>query len=217
MSPVISHHPDDATLVSYAAGTLAEPLAAVVAAHVCMCPTCQGEVADLELLGGTLMLAAAPEPTRRPIRLPKRPLDDAFALPKASSAIQGGLPAPIAEAFDLVSLENVPWRRLGPGVWHHRLALSPEEQGDLRLLRIGPRRTMPDHGHGGAELTLVLEGSYSDVTGEYRRGDIQDVDEGIEHQPIVGPDADCICLIASEHPARFKSLIGRISQRWTGL
>jgi putative transcriptional regulator len=63
----------------------------------------------------------------------------------------------------------------------------------------------------------MLEGSYSDVTGEYRRGDVQDVDEEVEHQPVVGEDGHCICLIASDRPARFKSLVGRITQPWTGL
>ena len=52
--------------------------------------------------------------------------------------------------------------------------------------------------------------------GPGRRGDVQDVDEDIEHRPMVGKD-ECICLIATVHPARFKSLIGKIMQPWTGL
>jgi putative transcriptional regulator len=43
------------------------------------------------------------------------------------------------------------------------------------------------------------------------------VDDSIDHQPIVSPDGECICLIATERPARFKSLLGRLSQTWTGL
>ncbi|MEQ1517372.1 MAG: zf-HC2 domain-containing protein, partial [Usitatibacteraceae bacterium] len=58
MSSEIEHHPDDATLVSYGAGTLPEALTAVVAAHVSMCPRCRAEVADLNLLGATLMLSS---------------------------------------------------------------------------------------------------------------------------------------------------------------
>ena len=76
---------------------------------------------------------------------------------------------------------------------------------------------MPDHGHGGAELTLVLEGAYSDETGAYRRGDMQDVDETIEHTPVADTETGCICLIASEQPARFKGLVGRLLQPWTGM
>ena len=214
MSTEISHHPDGVTLMSYAAATIAEPLAAVVAAHLAMCPRCRAEVGDLERLGSAIMLSSPGRPGDAALKVPRQPTDVAIPAAQRIAHVPGRLPAPIAAAYGL-SLENIPWKRLGPGVWHHRLALRRASDGDLRLLRIAPGRTMPDHGHGGAELTLVIEGAYSDITGVYRRGDIQDVDEGIEHQPIVDKAAECVCLIASEHPARFKSLVGRLTQPWT--
>lgn len=216
MNHSIIHHPDGATLMSYAAATLAEPLAAVVASHVTMCPSCLAEVADLERFGAVLMLAATNRSASSPLRPKSRPSDALKTEPRQIERRGELLPSPLVFAYDL-TMDRIPWRRLGPGVWHHRLALRQESEGDLRLLRIAAGRRMPDHGHGGAELTLMLDGSYSDVTGEYRRGDVQDVDEEVEHQPIVGTEADCVCLIASVHPARFKSLMGRITQPWTGL
>jgi putative transcriptional regulator len=214
MSHSITHHPDGATLMSYAAATLAEPLAAVVACHLSMCPHCRAEVADLERMGAALMLSTPKRPGDSPLESRRRP--ERAPAPRHIGKTGERLPAPLVAAYDL-SMERIPWRRLGPGVWHHRLALRQNGEGDLRLLRIAAGRKMPDHGHGGAELTLMLEGSYSDVTGEYRRGDVQDVDEEVEHQPVVGEDGHCICLIASDRPARFKSLVGRITQPWTGL
>ncbi|MBS0242636.1 MAG: cupin domain-containing protein [Proteobacteria bacterium] len=217
MSQEITHHPEDTTLVAFAAATLAEPLAAVVAAHVAMCPRCRQEVEDLERLGAALMLAQPVGVRAQPVEVPasvgQAPVRSEVRRVVASA---DRLPAPLAQAYGL-TMENIAWRRLGPGVWHHRLALSDASEGDLRLLRISPGRTMPDHGHGGTELTLMLEGTYSDTTGHYRRGDVQDVDEDVEHQPVVGSEGDCICLIASVHPARFKSLIGRLTQPWTRL
>ena len=44
----ITHHLDDATLMSFAAGALPAALSAVAAAHVAMCPRCRREVAALE-------------------------------------------------------------------------------------------------------------------------------------------------------------------------
>ena len=76
---------------------------------------------------------------------------------------------------------------------------------------------MPEHGHGGTELTLVIEGAYGDDTGRYGRGDVQEVDGSIEHQPVADAELGCICLIASEQPARFKTLIARLVQPWTGM
>jgi putative transcriptional regulator len=216
MSQSITHHPDGATLMSYAAATLAEPLAAVVACHLSMCPRCRTEVADLERMGAALMLSASKRPGDSPLEPRSRPENEISSVSRPIDRGDELLPAPLVATYGL-TMERIPWRRLGPGVWHHRLALRQQGEGDLRLLRIAAGRRMPDHGHGGAELTLMLEGSYSDVTGEYRRGDVQDVDEEVEHQPVVGTEADCICLIASVHPARFKSLVGRITQPWTGL
>lgn len=214
MSTAITRHPDGATLISFAAATLAEPLAAVVAAHLSMCPQCRAEAADLDLVGAALLLSSPRRTGESALAVPQRPVAiDADAVPQTIDA-GDRLPAAIVAAYGL-SFASIPWKRLGPGVWHHRLALR--QVGDLRLLRIAAGRTMPNHGHGGAELTLVIEGAYSDVTGTYRRGDLQDADEAIEHQPIVDTAAECVCLIASEYPARFKTLVGRLSQPWTRL
>jgi putative transcriptional regulator len=217
MSTKIMRHPEATTLISFAAGTRAEPLAAVVAAHAAICRRCRKDLADLDLLGATLVLGQASaqgdKPADLPVRLAKAQAHD-IAQRSANPAER--LPAPIAIAYEL-SFESIPWKRLGPGVWHHRLPLSAGMKGDLRLLRIAPGRQMPDHGHGGGELTLVLDGAFSDVTGAYRHGDLQDVDESIEHKPIADQISGCICLIASERPARFKSLFGRLFQPLTGM
>ncbi|MEZ5922901.1 MAG: ChrR family anti-sigma-E factor [Hyphomicrobiaceae bacterium] len=216
MSHSIKHHPDGATLVSYAAATLAEPLAAVVACHIAMCPSCRSEIADLERVGAALLFSLDGQPTENALE-PLQRADRQYPQATPSSARSSDrLPSPLVAVYGL-KMDSIAWRRLGPGVWHHRLALRQRGAGDLRLLRIAAGRRMPNHGHGGAELTLMLEGSYSDSTGNYRRGDVQDLDEHVEHQPVVSADAECICLIASERPARFKSFVGRITQPWTGL
>jgi putative transcriptional regulator len=112
-------------------------------------------------------------------------------------------------------LAGVRWRRLGLGIWHHRL--SVQGSGALGLLKVAPGRIVPEHGHGGAELTLVLGGSFHDSTGRYRTGDVADLDETIEHEPVADPGPDCVCLVASETPARFRGLFARLVQPWHGL
>ena len=46
----------------------------------------------------------------------------------------------------------------------------------------------------------MIDEAFSDATGEYRRGDAQDLDDETEHQPIVDEDLGCVCLIASDQP-----------------
>jgi putative transcriptional regulator len=95
--------------------------------------------------------------------------------------------------------------------------LPASARGQLRLLRIGAGRAMPEHGHGGEEITMVLKGAYVDHMGRFAAGDVADLDEDIEHRPVVEQDGDCICLVATERPTRFKSLAARIMQPFVGI
>lgn len=221
----ISHHPDAATLMSYAAGSLTEPLAAVVAVHLDMCPRCGADVARLNDVGGALLAELAPAALSGP--RPGLSLDS-LRHRAASEAMVGerplrparhgdnGAPATLAKLIG-GDLSAVRWRWLAPGIWHKPLPLSPNVSGDLRLLRVAAGRTMPDHGHGGSELTLMLEGAYRDETGLFLPGDLADLDETVEHRPVADARLGCICLIASERKARFKGLLARLYQPLTGM
>lgn len=48
----IDHHPDDSTILAYAAGTVNEGFSLVLAAHLECCPGCPDRLADAEALGG---------------------------------------------------------------------------------------------------------------------------------------------------------------------
>jgi putative transcriptional regulator len=206
----ITHHLDDATLMSFAAGALPAALAAVAAAHVAMCQRCRAEVADLERVGGALLASlpavplgragpAQPPPAGAPGR-PRRPVD----------AADGEVPKPVARLVQ-GGLDAVAWRWLGPGVWDHLLPVAGK--GKLRLLRVAPGRSIPEHGHGGLELTLVLRGSFRDEIGRYCRGDVSELDETRAHHPVIDSDGDCISLVASEGPEQFRGLLPRHWQR----
>lgn len=215
MTSKIDHHPDAATLIDYATGALAPSLAAVVATHLLMCSHCQQGVKALERVGGAML--GAPGGKDGASRL--RSVPDASSIRvlekrTCRSDEAGVLPRAAQEAFGLAG--GIPWKPLGFGVRDCRIATG-RDGGDLRLMKIAPGTAVPEHGHGGTELTLVLAGAFADMTGTYRRGDVQDVDGAIEHQPIVTTEGECICLVASVAPARFTTLTGRLSQLWTGM
>jgi putative transcriptional regulator len=208
----ITHHLDDATLMSYAAGSLPGALAAVASVHLAMCQHCRRELALAESIGASLMEGLAPvalEPSGPPAPT---------VAPKTTeppSATAGDLPAPLARLIG-GSLDDVRWTPIGPGVWHSRLDL-PRTNGIVRLLNVTAGRNVPEHGHEGSELTLVLRGAFEDVTGRYGAGDVADLDDTVEHQPVADTQTGCICLVASEKPARFRGLLARLLQPWHGL
>lgn len=225
----IKFHPDPSTLISFAAGSLPEALSTVVAVHLDMCRLCRDEVTKLERVGIVLLEGLAPVGMRSPQPNPSLSSlrHDARSAPLAGHSIKtsqaptsGGaarpFPPALARLAGAASTDEVAWRRLAPGLWHKPLPLSAGSEGDLRLIKVGPGRTMPDHGHGGTELTLVLQGAYRDQVGTFSTGDLADLDEETEHQPFADPQTGCVCLIASEKKARFKSLLPRLFQPLTG-
>ena len=228
---VITHHPSSATLMSFASGSLPEALSAVVATHVAMCRLCGDEVARLERVGALLLAdlqpvaMSGPRPNVSLASLRHTPplLRTTTGAPSAAAAPGPAarrniatLPPSLARLAGAETLDDIAWRRLGPGLWHKPLALSPAAGGDLRMIRVGSGRTMPEHGHGGTELTLVLEGTYRDDVGCFQWGDVADLDEDTQHQPVADVETGCVCLIASERRARFKGVLARLLQPLTG-
>jgi putative transcriptional regulator len=216
----ISHHLDDATVMAYAAGTLAEAHSVVVAAHAALCPQCRSAIRTAEAIGG-LMLdetdESAVSDTCRAATLAS--LDGvvrAARNPKAA-VVAGDLPTPLGRLLSGTPLNALPWKSKAPGIAKYGIPLAPGARSQLLLLRIAPGKFLPEHGHGGGELTLVLKGSYADHTGHYGTGDIADLDEDTEHAPRVDSDVECICLVATEAPTRFKSFWARLAQPFVGI
>jgi RNA polymerase sigma factor (sigma-70 family) len=56
-----------------------------------------------------------------------------------------------------------------------------------------------------------------ELLGRFAKGDIADLDEEIEHRPVVEASEPCICLAASEAPTRFKSWPARLLQPLIGI
>ncbi|MEC9369363.1 MAG: ChrR family anti-sigma-E factor [Pseudomonadota bacterium] len=213
-----THHPDDATLLSYAAGTLDEAFVLLVASHLAGCAECHARVRLAENVGGSLLEQA------ETVALSAGALDRAFArielaperLPIAAPVASAELPVPLASKLG-AGLDSIAWRVVAPGVRMHSVPLSAGTRGALHLLRIDAGKHVPEHGHGGMELTLVLRGSYSDAFGRFRPGDVADLDPDAEHCPVVDPDGECICAVATEAPTRFRGVFSRLLQPLVGI
>ena len=213
----IAHHLDDATLMRYASGNLDEAFLVVVATHLAMCEQCRKAVRYAEELGGEMLFACEPadmNPAALNTLLNRIDADEP-ALAR-QEAVRGDLPAPLARKVGQ-SLENIAWRRVAPGVKRHVIEMDNSTSSSLYMLWIAPGVAVPEHGHGGSEMTLILSGAYRDDLGRFGPGDVADLDEHVEHQPRVEDGAPCICLIATETRARFSGLIGRLMQPFVGI
>jgi putative transcriptional regulator len=190
----------------------------VAAAHLAMCPVCRNAVHAAEALGGELLgrlddIAVSATCRSRTLAA----LDQATLHKLPVAGPRSELPLPLARLVNVESFSDIAWKKKAPGVAMFDVRLPSNAKGQLKLLRIGSGRAMPEHGHGGEEITLVLKGAYVDHMGRFARGDVADLDEDIEHRPVVEQDGDCICLVATEQPTRFKSLAARIMQPFVGI
>lgn len=213
----IKHHLTEPLLIGYAAGTLPEAFNLVVATHISMCDDCRAALAEYEAVGGEVMLDAAPAQIA----------DDALAATLAM--IDGGVmaekPTPVRRQDSLFpsplqdyvngDVDSLKWRKVGGGV--SQLVLETSKEATVRLLRIPAGTAVPDHGHRGTELTLVLQGAFVDEEDRFGTGDIEVANEELQHTPVAEDGEDCICLAATDAPLRFRGLVPRIAQRFVGI
>lgn len=210
----ITHHPDLSTLMCCAAGSQPEAFAAVVASHLSLCPECCKEVRRMQEIGVALFDKLEPVAVQceAPVvaaRASEADIETAPAATPNPARLGTGVPSPLAHCISC-NLEDVDWRWAGPGIWVCPIGLSHDGcSGDLRLIKVAPGRTLPEHSHAGAELTIVLKGAYSDQTGTYREGDVADLDENTVHMPVACPEQGCICLMASQGKPKPGSVLAR--------
>jgi putative transcriptional regulator len=119
------------------------------------------------------------------------------------------LPSPVS-AYVGGDLDAVKWRALGGGVRQAILPTGPK--ATVRLLHIPAGQAVPDHGHRGMELTLVLRGAFRDATDRFGPGDLEIADEDLAHKPVAEVGEDCICLAATDAPLRFAGFMPRLLQ-----
>lgn len=203
----ITHHVPDAMLAAYAAGSLPKPFALVVACHVSLCMQCRAAQEAHQSIGGAVLEMADETPVSSDLKTRMLARLDDTVTPDPVHRRSGILPGPVMEALK----GRAPrWKSLGMGVRQDIIVAG--ESGSARLLHIPPGQAVPDHGHNGLELTLVLQGSFSDETGRFAVGDLEIADEDLDHTPIAGPGAACVCLAATDAPLRFRAFMPRLLQ-----
>ncbi|MGQ9364743.1 ChrR family anti-sigma-E factor [Azospirillum sp. ST 5-10] len=212
-----THHPGDALLLDYASGGLGEGPALVVASHMTLCPNCRAAVVDLEAVGGAMLDGIEPEPLspdcleRTLARLdddgpaPLRPVGDIVRLPPAGRAGGPLLPEPLRSYLG-GCVESLAWRTKVPGI---RVADIPLASGSAQLVRIAPGAAVPRHSHDGMELSMVLDGGFTDHYGHFLRGDVAVGDENVDHRPRADAEG-CLCLSVTVGSLRLTGPFGRL-------
>ncbi len=221
-----SHHPGDTLLIDYAGGALCEGASLAVATHLAFCPACRHEVAEMEAIGGALLDELEPEPLsngclealmarldhERPAPCRPAPRDAAPKPPAEQSRYPEPLRSYLRGRLDRDGrIGEGGWRFLQPGMRCMDLLSGPN--GTTRLIRMKGGVGVPTHTHGGIELTVVLEGGFSDEFGAFLPGDLAIGDPSLIHRPVSDPEG-CLCLATTIGGLRLTGPVGRLFNRF---
>ena len=203
-----TYHPSDEFLVAYGAGSLDEASALLVATHLALCPRCRMEVGRIEAMGGAMIEDLAPADLGPDAlvsvlaRLDQLPITPKIRRPVGEPS---GLPAPLRDYLP-ASMDALPWKRLAAGI--EQAVLLQARGIRARLLRIGAGIVVPAHGHGGMEMTMVLQGGFADLGRDYAPGDVSMADQQVVHSPAADGSETCLCLAVTDGPLKLTGLVG---------
>lgn len=207
------HHPDQNILTEFVAGSLNPAMAIAVRSHLHFCMECQQAAHNLENLGGSLLENLKPEPLA----------NDSFAsLMKAidsQTCTDSHNSVPNVPSFQtkdrnlpkvlnkIINQSPVNWRKINRTLQTATLHTGHLDH-EVSLQKIKAGGKAPEHDHKGTEITVVLEGSFSDENGIYHKGDFLLKNPGDIHQPVASRNQDCICLTVQDAPVKLTSWMG---------
>lgn len=202
-------------MLDYASGALDEGMALVMASYVSLSPYAYKQLRYLESIGGALLSHGC-----HPERMKDESLAQCLSLldesegaaePETADAPppvpdfpeSGKIPAPVLRHMAAHSAKPPKWQKTLRGIEIMDVPLSKTSGNNVRLMKIAPGIETPEHTHHGMELTLVLDGAFTDETGAFEAGDIIVHDDDIHHQPVTCPELGCLCVVATDAPIRF--------------
>lgn len=199
----------DSLLCGYVAGALPKPLQVLMASQL--------ELSDKhhQLVDGLESAAGSELEQLEPVDLNGRDaaLDAIFASEssddiaverKASCKV---LPEAL-QNFVGYDVDSIPWKTKMPGF--KEFELGDVDGCHVSMFWIKPGRTVPMHTHEGMELSLIVQGAFTDERGRFGRGDISIADENVEHRPTADMSGPCIGFAVTDGALR---LTGPLHQR----
>lgn len=210
---MIKYHPDENMLAEYVAGSLDKALAIAVKTHICFCQECANRIKAFQLVGAAMFcpngdtktaadnkekLAGDFEKLMAKIQTRAEPIAVAASSRPATSSLP-----PIVEK--LLPQGEIPWHRVSPSLRQCNLSAG-QSRYEVSLYKIRRGGKVTEHDHRGREITIVLQGAFSDESGNYEVGDFITQLPGQRHRPRASEDRDCLCFAVVEAPIKLTGL-----------
>jgi len=203
----------DALLLGYATGVLDQAQKLAVDAHISYSDTAKEFIYSCEAIGGALIenhcesIEMKADSLKSVLTRLDNPCDTASCKdvhPIQHSEIKFALPDAISEVLE-PAIQDFKWGKPYPGFKSYDLDLDCDSS-KARFLQANPGVKSPHHSHAGTEITLVLDGAFSDETGDYKTGDLIVTDETFNHAPIACKMQGCTCFVVTTAPIKLTGI-----------
>jgi putative transcriptional regulator len=205
-------HPGSDQLIEFSSGSCSSAMSIAISTHLHFCSLCRLQVNENEATAAVLFeqQAAASVDTdsfkRLMARIQTSPEAPVEAMPKKAKA--GRFPAVIEKLIN-GNIESLNWQK---PVKNLRVShLMKDESGlilGLHHMKSGGR--VPHHTHRGNEISIVVEGGFSDEMGSYGPGDFIHLTGEHNHSPQADADGDCWLVSVVEAPVKLTGPLGWI-------
>ncbi len=208
-----THHPAADHLLKFNQGALSAGQSVAIAAHLELCEHCRRNSRVIEQQSAKQWLGESGAESSNPFSWM---LDDITRQPQETVSAQTdkafreihmmdrsvALPSVLAKLCS----SGLVWKRVTSCINQAEVNLDKEAKCNFLYMKPGGR--IPPHKHQGYEITLVLEGSFTDDLGEYREGDfILRVGDEM-HTPF--SENGCLCFTVLDAPLTFTAGLARL-------
>tara|TARA_B110000444_G_C18795483_1_gene574617 strand:+ start:721 stop:1422 length:702 start_codon:yes stop_codon:yes gene_type:complete len=216
MNTDLGCHPTTEMLKEYAQGSLSTGWSVALSAHLELCQSCRKQYAELELDVANFWSHDSTYQDTQEFpdllaNIVNKPQEDSVESPIPQES-------PIAEihmldhSFTLPQIlakaanEGLIWKKLAGGINQANLDIDTETQ--CEFIYMSPGSKTPMHKHQGSEITLVLDGSFSDASGAYEPADFVVRSGKDEHQPV--SEGGFLCFAVLDRPLTFTQGVARL-------
>ena len=205
------HHIPNEILLAYSTGLLPEAFSIIVACHISLCDQCRIESDALDAVGGAVLtnqqgITLNDDSFLKTMELISKNDNNTIKPFTKSDSIY---PNPLKNYFGDAE-DKIKWKSIGGGI--KQSIIFNNDEASARLLSIPPGTELPDHSHKGLEMTMVLQGAFSDEIDHFYRGDVEIADDNLTHKPKAETGELCICLAATQAPLVFNSWLPKLLQ-----
>ncbi|MCF6434376.1 MULTISPECIES: ChrR family anti-sigma-E factor [Pseudoalteromonas] len=207
---MIKHHPTEQLLIQFSQGALPATLSIAVAAHLELCECCRIKVQNLEQSNAEALFTDFEDDMAQ----------DEFANLFEQITANDDIDMPKGNAPQTLNYQNktielpraIANSQLSSFVQLGKLARArlQVDDGELRasLLQIAAGGEIPHHTHTGFELTLLLDGEFSDESGAYVPGDFIWLDGRHHHSPAT--ESGCLCFTVVNSALHFNKGLSKL-------